>query len=231
MEKVITAIMSRVALFSLASVLIAAPASSASIAQQQNSDPLSYIESGDEIQVGPPQGAVTCSVTIISQRRALTAGHCGEKADEVYSKGRRIGSIGENYLLSSQGSDVSEILLYPPTDYDLRVDKVSDKEVEIPSTIFTKTFLGGRNEGTIDDKNLYCESFSLAGRNFHARTLKAQIPSKPGDSGAPVYNSSGELVALIEGGNGKGDTTITPISFLERKGLEDYPAGDCKMNK
>lgn len=45
--------MSRVALFSLASVLIAAPASSASIAQQQNSDPLSYIESGDEIQVGP----------------------------------------------------------------------------------------------------------------------------------------------------------------------------------
>ena len=134
-------------------------------------------------------------------------------------------------MLSSQGSDVSEILLYPPTDYDLRVDKVSDKEVEIPSTIFTKTFLGGRIEGTIDDKNLYCESFSLAGRNFQARTLKAQIASKPGDSGAPVYNSSGELVALIEGGNGKGDTTITPISFLERKGLEDYPASDCKMNK
>lgn len=48
-------------------------------------------------------------------------------------------------------------------------------------------------------------------------TAIATLISKAGDSGAPVYNSSGELVALIEGGNGKGDTTITPISFLEKK--------------
>lgn len=223
-------IIGRLALFFLASVSFGATASSISTAQQKDFDPLSYIESGDEVQVGPPRGAVTCSVTIISQQRALTAGHCGESADEVYSKGRRIGSIGENYLWSNQGIDVSEILLDPPVDYVLRADKISDKSIEIPSAIFAKTFLGGRIDGVVNDKNLYCEAFSINGREYQARTLKAQMTSKPGDSGAPVYNPAGELVALIEGGNGKGDTTITPLSFLEEKLSEDSSSNECKGN-
>lgn len=41
-------------------------------------DPLSYIESGDEIQEGHSQNLITCSVTIISQKEAVTAGHCGQ---------------------------------------------------------------------------------------------------------------------------------------------------------
>ncbi|WP_158014685.1 hypothetical protein [Corynebacterium sp. HMSC059E07] len=56
------------------------------------------------------------------------------------------------------------------------------------------------------------------------------MTSKPGDSGAPVYNPAGELVALIEGGNGKGDTTITPLSFLEEKLSEDSSSNECKGN-
>lgn len=169
--------------------------------------------SGDDIQVWWPNGAITCSITYISKTTGLTAGHCGEEGAAVYSHGNRIGTISVNYLLEGFGLDIAEIVLLP--DVGNRVQPIQVGEHNQESAVFTNEADGQIEQGKLLSDEYSCQRFSLNERPVFAYVQSSNLKLSPGDSGAPIYSSTGKLVALGQGGDGEGESTVTPLSLLD----------------
>ncbi len=172
--------------------------------------------SGDEIQVGwGRKGFVSCSVSYISHRTALTAGHCGKKYAKVFSKGKEIGWVSNNYLFSDTGVDIAEITLIDTYGYDVRVDSMVQQDIYSGMPLVVFTFLNGGRKGTLQDEKIGCQRFSIDGVSVIANVYTAELDTAPGSSGAPIYSEEGELIGIVQGGDGNGTTSFTPLTFLD----------------
>lgn len=169
--------------------------------------------SGDDIQVWWPNGSIDCSVSYISMTTGLTAGHCGEEGAEVFSHGNKIGTISTNYLLNGLGLDIAEIALLPSVGDQIRPLQVEEHPQE--SVVFANDHEGQKKSGELISEQYSCQRFLLNGQPVFAYVQSSSLRLSPGESGAPIYSSSGRLVALGQGGNGANVSTVTPISLLD----------------
>lgn len=190
------------------------------------------LSSGDEIQVMWPNGPITCSVAYISNATGLTAGHCGAEGAEVYSHGTRIGTVSTNYLLDGLGLDIAEIALLPGLQNELEPLRIGNQLQG--SVVFTHGPEGEKRRGILLSEEYTCQRFKINDQPVFAYVQSSNLRLSPGDSGAPIYSVTGELVALGQGGNGGNESTVTPLKLLESaktsglRELNEQAGGSCR---
>lgn len=182
----------------------------------------SLLSSGDEILVWWPTGAVACSISYLSETNGLTSGHCGSQGSPVYSHGQEIGKISANYLLDGLGLDIAEVEVYPSAEYRVKPSSVSEEELIEGNNIFIEKFGEKKSVGTVERKEFSCQKFSLDNQPVFSYVYLSDLAVSEGDSGAPIFNESGSIVALVQGGNGNDTATIVPISLLDLVKSEDF---------
>ena len=172
-------------------------------------------QSGEDIQVTWGKGAISCTISYTSHHTALTAGHCGKKGAKVFSKNKEIGWISNNYLFDNTGIDIAEITLFNSPGYEFKFDIPVRQPLQsgMPLSVFTA--LNGSSEGTLQNEVVGCQTFSIDDVSVGASVYSTELHTSPGSSGAPVYSKENQLIGIVQGGSGKGITTVTPLLFLE----------------
>lgn len=187
--------------------------SSCFLTQAQASMPTS---SGMKIIVTPAKGNswtnknnnMICTLgAITTYKTALTAKHCGGVGSKVYVGYTQIGYIFSvhPYL------DISYIALTPNTKP--KIDHVNKSKLVYGERIRKKGATTGVTRG-------YVDSFKESRIEFNWYTTvsarKVNLYIRYGDSGAPVYNNRGDVVAIVSAlpapidGN---ESFITPLSL------------------
>lgn len=194
--------------------LVVAPVATAQAA------PATAVRSGMKIEVD--QSIVTSAVctlgAVVSAKKAITAGHCGNVGQTVYTdRGVAIGRITANRI--NRGLDIAVIRLARNTR--AQIDVVAwgsgfSKGEWLSKRGVTTGYTTGR---VIDPKPTVRSAwgFTFAAPFLLRHTtasIRAQIRSAEGDSGSGVRDSSGRVVGILSAGASSNDTLIAPVSLL-----------------
>lgn len=155
---------------------------------------------------------------VLSQTRAITAGHCGQPGKAVYnSDGARIGSIGANRM--DLGLDIAVVNLAP--NVRVQVDSFDwsgsfyDGQVVSKAGITTGFTQGVVTNPVPTKRNIH--GFSLAPPfliNAPTYSVDTNLHSKPGDSGSGIRDANGNIIGILSAGATDNDTLFAPISML-----------------
>lgn len=178
---------------------------------EQPNDMQNTASNGQKISITNPDGTKQlCTLTVVTDSTALTAGHCGSSGAIVESSGKQIGVISENFLTSGKGIDSAKIHLNKdvhsipkPVNYNYS-PSIGDK-------LFMVSDFSGMTSGIITDPSLK-KHFTTA--HEVASTWASDISADRGDSGAPVFHQ-GAIIGLIQGGDLDTITLISPIQKQE----------------
>ncbi|MGV9859333.1 trypsin-like serine protease [Gordonia sp. NPDC003425] len=177
------------------------------------------VRSGMEIEV--PQTLVTaaeCTLgAVVSATDALTAGHCGNVGQDVYTGGgKRIGTIRANRI--NQGLDIAIIRLAPGTR--AVVDPIDwSSGFRKGQTVTKFGVTSGFGRGVITDPRPEVRSargFSLAPPFLILHdtvSVESSLVSRSGDSGAGVRDASGRVIGILSAGSDTA-TLIAPVSLI-----------------
>ncbi|MCH5641791.1 MULTISPECIES: S1 family peptidase [unclassified Gordonia (in: high G+C Gram-positive bacteria)] len=194
--------------------LVAAPAVTAEAA------PALTVRSGMEIDV--EETIVTASEctlgAVLSPRKALTAGHCGEVGRGVYdARGNRIGTITANRI--AKGLDIAVITLVPRAR--VQIDRINWSGQFFRGQPVSKNGVTtGFGRGVVTDPKptkrtargfVYAPPFLLQHSTISIRT---SLLSKAGDSGSGVRDASGRIVGIVSSGASDRATAVAPVSYL-----------------
>ncbi|QKT06878.1 trypsin-like serine protease [Gordonia sp. X0973] len=172
---------------------------------------------------------------VVSNRRAITAGHCGKVGTKVYNaKGGQIGTITSNLI--SRRADLAVITLNP--GLATKVDAINWSGSIAKGAPVSKTGITtGTTRGAVVNPKpqlltaVECPLFTPGAVcavippallvNQHTLVIEASFQSKPGDSGSGVRNGAGQIVGIVSSiptsTDAKGRPIIrsfyTPISF------------------
>ncbi|WP_257161830.1 S1 family peptidase [Corynebacterium cystitidis] len=174
---------------------------------------LPFVETGDVITIAtanPEVPPLPCGITVLSGKRAVTAGHCGAKGAAVSKEGIEIGVISDNLLTSGKGYDIAVIeiaegvtTLTAEVSYDF-LPEVADRVLQVGGVSKSTT-------GKVIDPVLRNRDVPLYdGGTYPATVWTAKLEGEPGDSGAPVY-MDGVVIGIVEGGNLEKKTIVSPI--------------------
>lgn len=174
-----------------------------------------FIHSGAKITLHHPNGKEsTCTLTVINETRAITAGHCGQYGDLVYAHTKTneripIGTITQDSLVYYDhpllGSlDTATIALNPniignPTSINLTTPQKGN-----PVTIH-----GQRTQGS---QGRVTSTLELQQRTLPVFKTDALV--RGGDSGGPVYDKDGNLIGTVQYSISNGESGITPIKNI-----------------
>lgn len=173
------------------------------------------VHSGAKILVNKPSGGIsTCTLTVISQDYGLTSGHCAETGGIVTAYNRHdrraeIGLIVEDYMPNEKEQrdrdknavDVALIKLYD------NVEGVQDAIINTyPSRGSSVSIMGQRSKGS--QGNIVEEKDPS---NKVRNVLLSNALIRSGDSGAPAYDSEGNIVGIAEYSYDSGESGITPM--------------------
>ncbi|MFW0169255.1 trypsin-like serine protease [Rothia sp. P4278] len=169
------------------------------------------LESGDMIYI---EDNGMCTVTVISTRYAITAGHCGEEGKKVEVYGEVIGTITYNGLQQKAGYDFARITLKPGTPTKVAPSAPRYKPNK-GDAISKNGDASTWTHGTVLDPTLINKPAKLNGNSYPARIWTAKLVSYKGDSGAPVYHK-GKVIGILKGGPAQNNKTtyVTPLSEI-----------------
>ncbi|MEO9329481.1 trypsin-like serine protease [Gordonia aurantiaca] len=165
--------------------------------------------------------ASSCTLgAVVSQRKALTAGHCGKVGQVVYDRaGVPIGKITANE--SARKLDIAVITLAPRVS--TKPDVVDfDAVLQAGQPISKYGITTGRGTGQIVDPRpelITSHGFSLAPHFFleqATHSVKTTLRSQGGDSGAGVRDADGRVVGILSSGDDK-YTFFAPVSRLPQR--------------
>jgi hypothetical protein len=139
--------------------------------------------------------------------RFLTAAHCGVDNISFVSSDIALGKARwhKRAMTRSKNADIAFLNLKLPCG------SIADKDLSIAS----KTPLSkGRSRiirGAHNHLSGYVQYSSIS--EFNKLILKTTLPPKPGDSGAPIVNESGEIIGVLSGASiKKNETTFAYFS-------------------
>ncbi|AZG45108.1 chymotrypsin family serine protease [Gordonia insulae] len=204
-----------VALVLTALGVVAAPAVTADAAAPS-------VRSGMRISVD--QSIVTeahCTLgAVISRSKAITAGHCGNVGQVVRDNaGVRIGTISANRI--TRRLDIAVIALAPRT-------RVQRDVIDWTSTfrqggaVSKAGVTTGFGRGVVTDPKptlRTARGFSFAPPfliEYPTYSVRSDLLSRSGDSGAGVRDASGRVVGILSAGSSDRNTLIAPVSMLPR---------------
>lgn len=216
----------------LAVAAFAVPAANATGSQDTNG----IIESGDTIHITNSRsvGSITlpydidsrCSLgPVISDTVAYTASHCGSVGTQVSQDGKVIGVITG----TAPGRDISRIELTP--GQQVRPDTLGEVPA-IGETVHYHGSTSGDISGVVDSDVQWTQvsgqgvledfgipnPFHFGTPDFSGDNFGVRMDSISGDSGAAVYNESGQVVGVLSGGESLPDgthiTVVAPVGDL-----------------
>lgn len=156
---------------------------------------------------------------VISRKKALTAGHCGDVGRPVFDhKGNRIGTITANRV--ARQLDIAVISLAPRAS--VRVDRVDwDARFHRGQLVWKSGITTGYGTGRVTDPAEVLRTshgFSVAPpflTSHDSYSILTSLRSESGDSGAGVQNSRGLVVGILSSATIEG-TVVVPVSRLPR---------------
>ncbi|MBY4572759.1 hypothetical protein ACN94_03970 [Gordonia paraffinivorans] len=162
--------------------------------------------------------ASSCTLgAVVSETKALTAGHCGKVGQVVYDRGGApIGKITANEITRKLDIAVITLASHVATKLDV-VGWNAVLEAGQPISKFGITT--GHGTGQIIDSRpelITSQGFSLAPPFFLEQdtySVKTTLRSQSGDSGAGVRDADGRVVGILSSGDDE-HTFIAPVSRL-----------------
>ncbi|WP_244176084.1 trypsin-like serine protease [Gordonia lacunae] len=164
--------------------------------------------------------STSCTLgAVISTSKALTAGHCGNVGQVVYSaSGARVGTITANRI--TRQLDIAVITLAPRVAS--QQDAIDwDASFWRGQAVSKAGITTGYGQGVITEPRPVLRrayGFSLAPPfvNQHATySVDTTLRSEAGDSGAGVRDGRGRVVGILSSGDER-STAIAPVSKLPR---------------
>lgn len=170
---------------------------------------ISYIPNGAAVDVLGEDGEISesCSLTIVSQGSALTAGHCGLTGQKVTYNGRVIGEITSNYLVEGKGVDIATVT-FNKTASGLPDPLRAGYEPEVGDRVVMRSESSGERLGEFKVATSIERRIKTEVGRFPATVWPVEMRAARGDSGAPVFREC-YVVGMVQGGNLENISVLT----------------------
>ncbi|KQB83643.1 hypothetical protein [Corynebacterium oculi] len=158
-----------------------------------------------------------CSVTVVSDKTAYTAKHCG---NNVWTIGTRVTNMGGQVIGTIDGMGNSEGS--EPIDA-IRI-RIADgvRVIGVNGTRDASTLKLGEPLKAVGSMSRTTGTYSSdrrvrLGGAYPSMAINAQVGSMGGDSGGAITDSQGRVVGLIKSGKTPRDTFFVPIDVVEKQ--------------
>jgi streptogrisin B len=166
-------------------------------------------------------GAYRCSlgfnVVSGSTYYFLTAGHCGQVASTWYSNSGHTTTLGTNVSYSFPTNDYAEVQYTNSSIAKAgtagNTDITSSGTAYVGEAVIRSGSTSGIHTGTVLATNA---TVNYGGGDIVYQTIDTNVCAESGDSGGPLYTSSGIALGLTSGGSGDctsgGETFFQPVA-------------------
>ncbi|MEU5636513.1 S1 family peptidase [Streptomyces rishiriensis] len=174
------------------------------------------IAGGDAIYGGGYRCSLGFNVRSGSTYYFLTAGHCGEVASTWYSNSGQSTTLGTNVSYSFPGNDYA-LVRYTNTSVTKsgtagNTDITSAGTPSVGATVYRDGSTTGIHSGRVTALNA---TVNYGGGDVVYGLIQTTVCAEGGDSGGPLYSTSGVAYGLTSGGSGNcssgGTTFFQPV--------------------
>lgn len=186
------------------------------------------LHSGAKITLHHPNGEETlCTLTVINETHAITAGHCAQLGDLVYAHTRTeekipIGTVTNDSLLNHQHPEPGSLDTATITLNTTTIGNPHPLRAETPNIGDPVTLHGQRTQGSQGRVVSTTETY-----NHTVPVFRTDALVRGGDSGGPAYDHDGNLIGTIQFSVNNGESGITPLSNI----CDNDPALKCGTHR
>jgi streptogrisin B len=175
------------------------------------------IAGGDAIYGGGYRCSLGFNVVSGSTYYFLTAGHCGEVASTWYSNSGQTTTLGTNVSYSFPTNDYA-LVRYTNTSVTKsgtagNTDITSSGNASVGLSVIRDGSTTGIHTGTVTALNA---TVNYGSGDVVYQMIQTNVCAEGGDSGGPLYTSSGVAIGLTSGGSGNctsgGTTFFQPVA-------------------
>ena len=164
-------------------------------------DGIVHIPNGAAVDVLEVDGEIfqSCSLTIVSQHKALTAGHCGLVGQLITYNGEFIGEITSNLLVEGEGVDIA-VVKFNQIATGISEPWRAGYEPQVGDQISMRSESSGERVGVFKNAVSIERKVRTPVGRFPAKVWPVEMRAARGDSGAPIFHD-GYVVGMVQGGN------------------------------